>query len=792
VATSCDQFTDLPEIDRDRDRTLLTPGGYMKVRSSCAFEKLLVVLTVLIACFGTTSDAQQATSVVPTLVNFSGTLTDANGKPLTGTVGVTFYLYKDDQGGSPLWMETQNVQPDKTGHYTVALGSSKNEGLPTSLFASGEARWLAVQAQGQAEQPRVLLLSVPYALKALDAESIGGRPASAFMLAPVAAEGGASAGSPASTITGSGTADYVPMFTGTTTIGDSNIYQNASGNIGIGTTSPAATLDVKGKSDVRDTLTLFPKSTHAALTMNGTAFQVASTGKVTFVSGQTFPGTGTVTSVGSGAGLTGGPITTSGSLSIATGGVTNGMLQHSSLTVAASSPLTGGGSVSLGGSTSLGLKACSSNQILEFTSGAWSCVAIPAGTISGVTAGTDLTGGGSSGNVTLNLDTTKVPQLAAFNTFTNYNAISMNSSSEPGLTILNSASGYAVGIDVVDNGSTGEAVEVTSNTTGIDVASSGTGGVFDASDDGLYSHGGASGIYAESDTDADYFAGSYGYEGGSTAITVGVFGFTASPNGAGVSGRAASYSNLQSGNAPTAGVWGDTGQTGNIGVLGTADDGYGAEFANNSPSGYDTLRVVGYDGTDSSARLLNVFSNAFGGGCIIDVNGNLSCTGNVTTPVKVKDGSRQVALNAIASPESWFEDFGSGQLSGGTAVISLEPTYVQTVNTGVEYHVFLTPKGDSHGLYVTNETSTSFEVREQGGGTSNIAFDYRIVAKRIGFENIRLEDKTRTMAFSEPKNQRRYSGGPHHPPSNQELRGKHSPPARRIAGLTSRPVKKID
>jgi len=123
------------------------------------------------------------------------------------------------------------------------------------------------------------------------------------------------------------------MFTAATTIGNSKIYQNAGGNIGIGTTSPAATLDVKGKSDVRDTLTLFPKSTHPALTVNGTAFQVASTGKVTFVSGQTFPGTGTVTSVGSGAGLTGGPIVTSGTLSIATGGVTNGMLQNSSLTV---------------------------------------------------------------------------------------------------------------------------------------------------------------------------------------------------------------------------------------------------------------------------------------------------------------------------------------------------------------------------------------------------------------------------------------------------------------------------
>jgi hypothetical protein len=41
-----------------------------------------------------------------------------------------------------------------------------------------------------------------------------------------------------------------------------------------------------------------------------------------------------------------------------------------------------------------------------------------AGKITGVIAGTDLTGGGTTGTVTLNLDTTKVPQLGAANTFT--------------------------------------------------------------------------------------------------------------------------------------------------------------------------------------------------------------------------------------------------------------------------------------------------------------------------------------------------------------------------------------
>ena len=163
-----------------------------------------------------------ANITVPPIVNFSGVLADVNHKPLTGAVGVTFYLYQESQGGAPLWMETQNVQADKAGHYSVALGSTSSQGLPANVFATGEARWLGVQVQGQEEQPRVLLMSVPYALKALDAETIGGKPASSFMLAPPAnSKSEKTANLPPGTITGSGTADYVPLFTGATTIGNS-------------------------------------------------------------------------------------------------------------------------------------------------------------------------------------------------------------------------------------------------------------------------------------------------------------------------------------------------------------------------------------------------------------------------------------------------------------------------------------------------------------------------------------------------------------------------------------------
>jgi hypothetical protein len=102
----------------------------------------------------------------------------AIGSTQTASVAGT----RDQQGGAPLWLETQNVRTDSNGHYSLMLGSATVEGLPADVFSSGDARWLGVQPAGQPEQTRVMLLSVPYALKAGDAQTLGGLPASAFML----------------------------------------------------------------------------------------------------------------------------------------------------------------------------------------------------------------------------------------------------------------------------------------------------------------------------------------------------------------------------------------------------------------------------------------------------------------------------------------------------------------------------------------------------------------------------------------------------------------------------------
>lgn len=120
---------------------------------------------------GESGDTGEANDLLR-LIQFSGQL------PATGLQSVTFALYKTQDDASPEWLETQNVALDADGRFTVSLGSTTPDGLPQYLFTDNSARWLGVRLnqEGAEEQPRVLLMSVPYAMKAGDAETLGGLP----------------------------------------------------------------------------------------------------------------------------------------------------------------------------------------------------------------------------------------------------------------------------------------------------------------------------------------------------------------------------------------------------------------------------------------------------------------------------------------------------------------------------------------------------------------------------------------------------------------------------------------
>ena len=239
----------------------------------------------LALCLGLTTaaslSAQQSraeiNAAIPHVIRFGGVLKDIDGKPAHGTVRVTFAFYKEEQGGEPLWTETQRVTFDASGRYSVMLGATMSDGLPQALFQTGDAWWIETRVAGAeddegglafaaASTPRSLLAAVPYALKSVDADKLAGREASDFVtqeqLATLAAQGelsgtGSQGGTPnaGGAVTGSGTAGTVPIWTGTLTQGNSEITQVGS-DIGINEATPAATLDVNGTATFRGATTL--------------------------------------------------------------------------------------------------------------------------------------------------------------------------------------------------------------------------------------------------------------------------------------------------------------------------------------------------------------------------------------------------------------------------------------------------------------------------------------------------------------------------------------------------------
>jgi hypothetical protein len=218
---------------------------------------------------------------------------------------------------------------------------------------------------------------------------------------------------------------------------------------------------------------------------------------------------------------------------------------------------------------------------------------------------------------------------------------------------------------------------------------------------------GVSAVSSQRDAVRGVSVGSHGVTGYSSA-NYGVYGLSFAPPAANTTPPqvpAGVYGQSFGGGF---GVLGEATRTG-AGVTGTGSgDGIGV-------FGYHPNGVAGYfDG--------NVF-----------LTSDLHVAGQIFAGVKdaivpFPDGSKRV-LHCMESPEHWFEDFGSARLKRGRATVKLGADFAKVVTLN-GYRVFLTPEGDCKGLYVRSKRGASFEVRELQGGTSSVAFSYRIVAKR--------------------------------------------------------------
>jgi hypothetical protein len=256
-------------------------------------------------------------------------------------------------------------------------------------------------------------------------------------------------------------------------------------------------------------------------------------------------------------------------------------------------------------------------------------------------------------------------------------------------------------------------------------------------------------------------AGSGVYGGAvSGSITKGVYGHHTS-NGYGVYGDAGDGGYGVTGVATTA--FGVVGQSGSgTGVYGSTATGlygvYGIAGSHQGAGGVvGVATVAGTIGFAGAAFAPATDAGYFTGN--VSVFGNFAVSGSKFAVVKGGDGKYR-GMYAVESPECWFEDFGTGTLTGGKADVKLDPLFAQHVHTD-SYHVFLTEHDQNSSLHVTGRTTAGFAVQADEGAVKakgkqlaavSGTFSYRVVAKRNDIKGERLPVwEMPTPAFTKPE-----------------------------------------
>lgn len=223
--------------------------------------------------------------------------------------------------------------------------------------------------------------------------------------------------------------------------------------------------------------------------------------------------------------------------------------------------------------------------------------------------------------------------------------------------------------------------------------------------------------------------GLFGYNIVGPAYSGGVVGFTYSNNG---DGR-------------TSGVYGGIDNTTDWGALGYENS------SRNNYGGYFTTQTTGTGKSmgDASASIgIGVYGDLFGahvdgeiyglyatgGEYGVYSDGDVYRTGADVHLQQNNSGQNQV-MYTLVSPEMTIQTYGIGQLSNGKSSIGFDDAFAGIVSESEPIIVTITPIGESNGVHLKKVDGKGFEVAENSQGKSNVQFSWIAIGKRAGFEN---------------------------------------------------------
>ena len=141
--------------------------------------------------------------------------------------------------------------------------------------------------------------------------------------------------------------------------------------------------------------------------------------------------------------------------------------------------------------------------------------------------------------------------------------------------------------------------------------------------------------------------------------------------------------------------------------------------------------IGAYFGQGNGGNQINFNFGGNDGG--LNVNGSLHVSGSKNSVVQTSQG--WLAINAYETAEYYFGDIGESNTGNQKKVtIGIDKIFNETVNTDVQYQVFVTPYSNAH-VWVEQRYHNRFVVCSD---KPNAEFGWEIKAKRKGYEDHRL------------------------------------------------------